>query len=158
MCFKIKAIKHYIDLDYNVFYLDTDTIIFGNILEDIKTFPKGMDLYAQEDKDTICAGCMLLIPTENTKKLLNECLNYFNENWNNIMNNSDQGLINNLVKTLNIKYHLLPWEKYASGQQYFNKNKDYFKNKNPLFLHNNWIVGLEAKVNRFKQHNLWFIK
>jgi len=68
--YKILAIKHFIDLNYNVFYLDTDTIVFGNIIEDIKTFPKNMDLYAQEDSNAICTGCMLLLPTNNTKKMI----------------------------------------------------------------------------------------
>lgn len=157
MYFKILAIKHFIDLNYNVFYLDTDTIIFGNIIEDIKTFPKNIDLYAQEDENSICAGCMLLIPTENSKNLLNQCDNYFKHNWNNIMGNSDQALINKLVRKIKIKYHLLPWKKYASGKQYFDKNKKYFKNNKPLFLHNNWIKGLKEKTDRFKNHGLWYI-
>ena len=98
----------------------------NNIIEDIKTFPKNIDLYAQEDENNICAGCMLLIPTQNTKNLLNQCDNYFKHNRNNIMGNSDQALINKLVKEIKIKYHLLPWQKYASGKQYFDKNKRNF--------------------------------
>ena len=65
MHFKILAIKHYIDLNYNVFYLDTDTIIFEDIINDINTYPKDYDFYAQEDENTICAGCMFLLPTKN---------------------------------------------------------------------------------------------
>ena len=157
MYYKILAIKYYIDLNYNVFYLDTDTIVFGNIIEDIKTFPKNNDLYAQKDGTGICAGCMFLKSNNNIKNLLNKCEEYFNNNWNNIMFNSDQALINKLVKELKTKYHLLPWKKYASGDDYFNKHKEYFKNNKPLFLHNNFIVGLKAKTERFKKHGLWYI-
>ena len=73
------------------------------------------------------------------------------------MHKSDQALINKLVKKNNIKYKLLPWKKYCNGDLYFNKKKKYFKKRKPLVLHNNFIVGLEAKINRFKKHGLWFI-
>ena len=139
MHFKILAIKHYLELNYNVFYLDTDTILFGNIIKDIKNFPTNFDLYTQEDEGSICAGCMFLVSNNSTRNLINKCDNYFINNWNNIMSNSDQALINKLVKKLKIKHYLLPWKKYASGKQYFQKNKNYFKNNKPLFLHNNWI-------------------
>ena len=160
MYFKILAIKHFIDLNYNVFYLDTDTIVFGNIIEDIKTFPKNMDLYAQEDANTICAGCMLLIPTNNSKNLINYIKIQYEKTYNISPNGgtSDQKYINEyIIINKNFRYHLLPWKKYASGNQYFDKNKKYFKNNKPLFLHNNWIKGLKAKTNRFKKHGLWYI-
>ena len=41
--------------------------------------------------------------------------------------------------------------------EYFIQNKKYFKNKKPLFLHKNWIKGLEAKIERFKKHGLCYV-
>ena len=155
--YKFLAIKNYLDLNYNVFYLDTDTIVFGNIIEDIKTFPKNKDLYAQKDGTEICSGCMLILPTNNSKLLINNCLKYYENKKIENDQLMDQDIINKLVKELKIKYHLLPWKKYASGDDYFNKHKEYFKNNKPLFLHNNFIVGLKAKTERFKKHGLWYI-
>ena len=159
--YKILAIKHFIDLNYNVFYLDTDTIVFGNIIEDIKTFPKNYDLYAQDEGNgTICTGCILLLPTNNSKIMINNIKIKFEKTLNESPNGglSDQKYVNEYVKiNKNFRYHLLPWKKYASGKQYFDKNKKYFKNNKPLFLHNNWIKGLKAKTDRFKKHGLWYI-
>ena len=155
--FKILAIKYYIDLDYNVFYIDTDTVILGDIVKDIYTFPRGYDLYAQEDSGSICTGCMLLKPTDKMKKMLIEADKYFKNNWNNIMSNSDQSLIIKLIREYNIKYKLLPWQKYANGSKYFNTEREYFKKHKPLFIHNNYIIGLQNKIKRFKNYGLWFI-
>ena len=158
--YKILSIKHFIDLNYNVFYLDTDTIVLGNIIEDIKTFPKNMDLYAQEDSNTICTGCMLLLPTNNTKKMIDTIKFIFEKTYNESPKGdlSDQKFINEYVhKNKNFKYHLLPWQKYASGKQYFYKNEKYFKKNKPIFLHNNYIIGLKNKIKRFKENGLWYI-
>ena len=155
--FKILAIKHYIDLDYNVFYIDTDTVILGDIVKDIYTFPRGYDFYAQEDEGSICTGLMLLKPTDKIKKMLIEADKYFKNNWNNIMSNSDQSLIQKLIRENGIKYNLLSWKKYANGRKYFVTKKNYFKKHKPLFVHNNFIVGLKNKIKRFKDNGLWFI-
>ena len=125
-------------------------------------FPKNYDLYAQNDEgnNSICTGCMLLLPTNNSKIMINNIIIKFEKTLNESPNGglSDQKYVNEYVKiNKNLKYYLLPRKKYASGKQYFDKNKKYFKNNNPLFLHNNWIKGLKAKTDRFKKHGLWYV-
>ena len=60
MYYKILTSLKYLEKGYNVFYLDTDTIVFGNILQDVQSFPSDYDIYAQADGNSICAGCIIL--------------------------------------------------------------------------------------------------
>ena len=50
-----------------------------------------------------------------------------------------------------LKKKVLPTIQFPSGHQYFDKNK----RLNVVVVHNNYIIGHDAKVSRFKKHSLW---
>ena len=81
MYYKILTILKYLEKGYNVFYLDTDTIVFGNILQDVQSFPSDYDIYAQADGNSICAGCMYIISNKNTITMFKNIRDIMDKNY-----------------------------------------------------------------------------
>jgi len=65
-----------------------------------------------------------------------------------------------------LRVNVLDKNQFLSGVNYFEKSKRKFpklsdgckplnESKCPLVVHNNWIVGKEAKIYRFREHLMW---
>ena len=80
---------------------------------------------------------------------------------------SDQVILNRLViKHMGDIMDPIPWfklkilnpKKFVSGKNYFNEIwRKENPNVKPVVLHNNWIQGHDAKVERFKKLRTWFV-
>ncbi len=59
-----------------------------------------------------------------------------------------------LRRTPGLEYKLLPRKSYPNGATYFARRKCA---KMPVIVHNNWLAGLDAKIERFESHGLWLL-
>ena len=161
---KFKCILDILKKGYFTFYLDTDIVILGNIFLNIFSLePK--DMWIQKDGDftkrssTLCTGCMFFNPTRKSIAFL-ENLIKINHNFA-----DDQDTLNSYMKKggQQILYGVLDPNDYPNGAYYFGETPNgrirLKKNRcvKPLLIHNNFIVGIEKKNERFKKHGLWFL-
>ena len=137
--------------NYNeILWVDSDVVFFKNVLEDIKSYTH--DMIFQDDILALCAGFFAVRKTPTTISFLKRVVTiltnktYAQTNWH------DQTVINNLfIETDNIRIIKLPISEYPCGKAYFDNNN----RVSALMVHNNYIVGTENKINRFKEYALW---
>ena len=148
-----------------VWYLDVDTVVLYNLNELVPIFFKSNnDLIIQNDMNMPCTGCMLFFPNKKNMALTEYVYN------NRTPKTNDQILLMHILKEnkFNLKVHLLEPTIFPNGLLYFNerhpdpKFKDiheHFKNsKNPVyFVHANWMVGVDTKIEALKTKSLWYI-
>lgn len=157
---KLKVILDILKKDYFVFYFDSDIVLLGNPIREYFNYqPK--HIYMQSDNchfnipsTNYCAGIIFVVPCENTKKFFTFAINKLTTILQ-TQNISDQEIINMMVKNNNKNIGTLCPYDFPNGCRYFNYREKC--SKNPILVHNNYIVGLDAKINRFKKHNLWFV-
>jgi hypothetical protein len=147
-----------------VWYLDVDTIVLINLNIIYETLNKSIDIYFQNDVVVICTGCMLIFPNNKTIELMNRVI----ENKTDTMN--DQDVMNELLKNESnvINFDILSEYNFVNGLLYFNE-LDYdqtykqrqinFRNSTEpvYFVHANFMIGIDVKVDALKKKNLWFI-
>lgn len=77
----------------------------------------------------------------------------------------DQDILNFIIEKYScyrpkVFFDFLDLENYPNGsnQSLWSKNCSYLKEKDPkiYILHNNWLKGLNNKINRFKSINAWY--
>lgn len=146
--YKFKVIKEIYKKHKNLCYVDTDVIFLNNPTEYLKN--KELILFQSDEPGySLCTGFIIFNNTEKCENLLNDTkLDDLMETY------PDERAINLLCDK---KYRdcvaTLPKEKFPNGYNYFTKNIS----NEPFIVHNNFIVGIENKINRFKQNNLWFL-
>jgi hypothetical protein len=164
---KLEAIKIILQDNYFVLYVDTDIVFFRDPFVHIFNLPP-KDIYFQSDnsrevdafravigKTNLCAGFMFIIPNK-------KCIELMDRSLNNIEKSNcklyDQDAINDILKNKNkqiVDYGILSPSLFPNGKRYFEMREQCAKN--PFIVHNNHIVGLDAKVNRFKKYGLWYV-
>jgi hypothetical protein len=118
----------------------------------------------QNDINMPCSGCMILFPNNNTKQITDIMYNLRTSTEN------DQIILAQLLmqNEKSIKIHLLDHEMFANGLLYFNElsDNDTYRNlqlsfrqtKKPLyFVHANWMIGIDTKINALKSKSLWYL-
>ena len=152
-----RLIEHY----DKIIYSDIDTIW----KKDPRPYFKGgqFDFWAQIDGviegspyfkgfiPFICTGFLALRSTPITLKLL--------QKWQNVtaanpILHQDQNVIQRIAFELDANYAVLPMELFPSGRLYFETMSNQDREK-IVVLHNNFIVGKEKKITRFKNFHLW---
>lgn len=156
----------------DVWYLDTDTVVLADlnyIYNMLAALPDRKDAYFQNDLNSVCTGCSLYFNTPRTLQLIRSVIaNKSNEN-------NDQVIMQNLVEkfspkhfevgTLSIIYFPCgvlffnePW--VTKDSKYIEAFKEYdsVKNKKTFFVHANWMVGHQTKIDALKAHGLWYLK
>lgn len=153
-----------------VWYLDVDSVALINLNIIYQTLDKSVDVYFQNDIIIICTGCMLIFPNNKTISLVNAII----QNKTDTMN--DQQLMNNLLQNnpIVLNVGILSEYNFANGLLYFNELNEFNKlNDNPnyresqinfkkstepvYFVHANFMIGIDVKINELKRKNLWFI-
>ena len=150
------------ELENNKFVLFTDgDIVFENPYFIIDPYRKmiennNIELLIQDEHpiNGICSGFYIIRKNDNT-------LNLFSNKTlleRNAYSNNDQEYINSLIRKREINSQRLSKEQYSNGRYYYeilaDKNiKDY---ENYL-IHFNWLKGGEAKRNKMKQYNKWYM-
>ena len=164
MCYiRYKIINELLKQGKVVWLLDVDTVVFHDLNNYYNSLKKGFDMIFQNDINMLCCGCMLFVPNIKTIQLTA----FMYENKNNIYN--DQVFINKIFRNNPIfNIGVLNVNQFPNGLLYFNELKpephfreaqEKFNNsKEPVyFVHANYMVGIQTKINAFKEKNLWFI-
>ncbi|XP_072032632.1 uncharacterized protein [Amphiura filiformis] len=148
---------------FNVLFSDVDTVLLANPFD---YFDEAFDMFVAEDQrppepTVVCAGFVYYRATNATIKLVKSWIENIKESND---TQPDQIILNlmirkrNIPKNIKIKY--LDPDKFISGKYYF--NDEWRKNNsetilNPVMVHNNWMIGHDKKVKRFRKHGLWFV-
>jgi hypothetical protein len=157
-----------------VWYLDADTVVLANINEIYKEYAnKGYDIVFQNDVHQIqkCTGCMLYFSNNKTLNMTE----YVYKNMNSQL--PDQDFVHYFLQqnpgVFNIA--MFDLERFQNGLMYFDDsdiidydnnfiknikmnfhaNKD--KNIKVAFVHANWMIGIDAKINAMKKKGLWIL-
>lgn len=153
-----------------IVYSDSDIVYLKNISHDVEIFNNSnYDIMFQNDvpnfdenkKNNLCSGFMFF---KNNKRVI-KCIQIAKKIMDNKRNSlkvnnnglADQKALNKAIKITNINVGVLDLKDYPNGSRYFNNLDSVYKNYKPKIIHNNYIVGTNAKINRFKKHRLWFI-
>ena len=153
-------IMYFLEQGIDVLFSDVDVVLLQN---PFAHFKRGFDVHAQVDQwfsngtnrpDTLCAGFVFYRATDATRAMLNR--------WISIAKNRpdlpDQFLLNRLVREKRVRVEKLPRDMFVNGNDYFNETwRKQAGLENLVMVHNNWIEGHDAKLQRFKTHDLWFI-
>ena len=137
-------LKRVLKTQNKIIYSDIDTVW----LADPRPFLTGdYDMWAALDGTNFyCTGFMAFTRTENVLNLITE--------WERELLQQpqlNQPIFNNLVKKSTIKHKPLPRREFPSGNLYFDEHKQ----KHVAVVHNNYIVGKDKKIERFKSVGLW---
>jgi hypothetical protein len=168
--YRSQVVRQLLALGYNVLQVDMDEVWLKDPFPFISTYLKpGIDLVAQPNRESPdagipCGGFMLLRCTETMRRQWDEILLWLEEAFVSYAQADcvsrrdlgDQlGLIER-VRAKKITMELLPRELFPPGTLYFKKNTKL--RPISMVVHNNWIIGLQPKIARFKEFGLWFVE
>eukprot|EP00761_Pharyngomonas_kirbyi_P000009 gb/GECH01000009.1/.p1 GENE.gb/GECH01000009.1/~~gb/GECH01000009.1/.p1 ORF type:complete len:600 (+),score=145.33 gb/GECH01000009.1/:1-1800(+) len=145
----------------DVFLCDVDIIFFDNPIPDLLKEAEGQDAVVQSDSGDPDSPAMLMNSGFYLAKSTTGGLKIFER----VSESSRRGLQNQnaLIRALKmykrtISYKILDTAKYPNGIGYFNQRRYLYPEKYPapLIVHNNWVVGKEAKEYRFREMGMWY--
>lgn len=142
---KWKLIKETYKNHQSLCWVDTDIVFKQNPLFLIDNNPLVL-FQCDTPGSLICSGFMVFNDTKECKALVEECGNNTEED--------DQILINSIVLSrYKSSCGLLDQETFPNGYVYYKQNKK----EKAIIVHNNHMVGIQEKTNKFKESNLWYI-
>ncbi|KAJ4779478.1 Glycosyltransferase [Rhynchospora pubera] len=165
-----------LDLGYNVMYNDVDMVwladpfpylvethdvYFTDDMAAVKPLdhPHGLPPPGKKGRPYICSCMIYLRPTSGAKFLLKKWIEEMQEQpWSKKQKANDQPAFNwALNKTVSqVDMYLLPQAAFPTGGLYF-KNKTWVRETKRMhvIIHNNYIIGFEKKIKRFREYGLW---
>ena len=141
---KWKIIKEAYTKYKNLCWVDTD-IVF---LKDFRFLSNQFDgLLCQSDlpASLLCSGFMIFSNNSQNEQLINDCAN---------APGGDQLLLNSFYEKYSNNIKCLSLELFPNGHVYYQQN---IKNKDAYMVHNNHMIGIDTKIQHFKDEGLWFI-
>ncbi|CAM6129728.1 unnamed protein product [Calypogeia fissa] len=170
-----------LDAGKSVFIVDTDEVWLSDPFPYLES-TTDVDIVTERDGSTgmeeiICGGFLLLKNTPTTKRVWGEVTRRHEEILANAVDNittggSEQMVINEIynaerrnssVEELRrrglqpLRVHFLDGLLFANGAMYFWKMLPQQQNVTPVMIHNNWIIGSQSKMDRFKAFGLWAV-
>jgi hypothetical protein len=135
----------------NVLYTDTDTVWLKDPTSFLRgdfDFAGGLDAW-KNNLPYYCTGFLALKNTSKTRALLIK--------WNMALTQNpqlNQPIFNDLLyeHVPSIRHRPLSRTHFPSGDLYF----DHGYKQLAVVVHNNYIIGVDSKVQRFKSNGLWF--
>jgi len=160
---------------YDVWYMDIDTVVLDNlhpIYE--KCYASKTQIWFQSDMNMLCTGCMLVINSPASKELFQRICYIQNNNETKTEEHNDQVFLNHFLRTYTgggytLYIDVFPIFQFPNGLLFF--KDDFVKTSNPIyetlrnefhassekcvFVHANWMVGIDTKINALKAYGLW---
>ena len=141
---------------YDVLYSDADTVWLQN------PFPyfngDEYDIFVQmDDQHVYCTGFIYYRSNNKTMELMVKMITYLmGEAYG---KENDQKVFNAIQGTMkDLKLKSLNTSLFLSGENYFKEEwRREHPEAKPVMLHNNFVVGHDKKVNRFKQLGMWYV-
>lgn len=128
----------------NLCWVDTDIVFKTNPMEFIDN--KEYILFqCDRPGSLICSGFMVFNDSPTCQSLVEECGTNELED--------DQILINYVAAKYAESCRLLPLEQFPNGHLYYARG---MKN-DAVIVHNNHMVGIDTKINKFKEEGLWYL-
>jgi hypothetical protein len=143
--YKWKIIQEIYRQHKQLCWVDTDIVFKENPIELIKNQE---EILFQSDRpgSTLCSGFMVFNSTKECEQLINECAEAENED--------DQLIVNRIALE---KYYdnvaLLNEDLFPNGYVYYKENRK----ENAVIVHNNWMIGVNTKIEHFKDEKLWYL-
>ena len=142
-----RHILKYLETGKNVLYSDADTVW---LKDPFLYFIGDYDIWAQQDRKQICTGFLAIRSNSTTVKFMKDWRDYLTK----YSPRNDQIGFNKLNKS-NVRISRLNMNTFPSGDIYFaTKGKN--KHSEVVIVHNNFIIGHNKKLERFKQFHLWY--
>ncbi|XP_057416091.1 UDP-D-xylose:L-fucose alpha-1,3-D-xylosyltransferase MGP4-like [Lotus japonicus] len=170
----LKILEH----GYSVMYNDVDMVwladpfpylvgnhdvYFTDDMTEIKPLNHSHDLPppGKKGRPYICSCMIFLHPTDGSKLILKKWIEELElQPWSRTKKSNDQPAFNwALMKNAKeVDLYLLPQPAFPTGGLYF-KNKTWVKETKGkhVIIHNNYIVGFEKKIKRFRDYGLWLV-
>lgn len=126
-------------------WVDTDIVFIENPIEYISGHE---EILFQGDipGSTLCSGFMVFNESKECGEIINECAS--------AVDADDQLIINEIIIN---KYPnnaaILSRDLFPNGYAYYTEGKK----ENAVIVHNNFMVGVETKMQKFKEEKLWYL-
>lgn len=143
--YKWKIIKDNYKNYKQLCWVDTDIVFLENPTEMLLNH---QEVLFQSDTpgSTLCSGFMVFNDTKECSDLIDMCCENDTED--------DQLIVNQIaLSKFNNNIALLNEDLFPNGNVYYLQNR---KN-NAMIVHNNWMVGVSEKINKFKEEGLWVV-
>ena len=157
-------ILEFLQNGHNVLFSDVDTYWFEN---PFAYFEQGYeyDIYSQADHLppgflVLCSGFTYFKASQKTLKFVQIWISRLASTY---PLRRDQLVFNEVIsqemkRRRGVKVKVLDPKKFVSGRYYFDEDwRSQNPDVKPVVLHNNWVIGHDVKVERFKQIGKWFI-
>jgi hypothetical protein len=164
-------VRQLLALGYNVFQIDLDQVWLADPFPLISTHIKpGIDLISQPEADgRPCGGLMLLRNTEAMRRAWDQTVVWLERHMVDYaladciadMNVGDQTGILQQVRAKKVTVALLPSDLFPWGSLFFDGKTTKLQDPRqtrPMIVHNNYIIGMNSKIIRFKSYGLWLTK
>lgn len=142
-----------------VWYLDVDSVVVQDLNSYVDVVKDNFDVVLQDDCYMPCTGCMLFFPSamELVKPMIET--RDFSKN--------DQIYFLKFLNRTKLRVGILNRNIFPNGLLYFNddnpkhidkqiefRNSDLSK---VMFIHANWMIGVQTKIDALKSKGLWFV-
>lgn len=159
MNLRTRMILEALKLGYNVLHTDVDVYFYRDPFDDLPCQDGSCDAAILWDGVVHNAGFLYLHATPRAIQLYEDM-----QNTAETTRKDDQTALNDALNRLgkNINFVTLPIKKYACGKNFYELRRNSGDGltaefvKDTIVAHNNWIVGIEAKVYRFKEMQQWY--
>ncbi len=142
---KWQIIKKIYQKNKELCWVDTDIVFVKNPIEYL-TGHQEILFQGDSPGSTLCSGFMVFNQSKECEKIVNECASAIDAD--------DQLIINEIMIN---KYPnnaaVLSRDLFPNGYAYYTEGKK----ENAVIVHNNWMVGVEEKIKRFKEEKLWYL-
>ena len=152
---KVEVILDAMETNKEVLWVDTDIVFLKNCLEDIRVRKGTAEMCFQPNvENQYCAGFFYVRSSPRTKNFLKSIIEFMKQN----PNVDDEQVFNHTLHMFGLLATTLPYWQYPVGRAFFSDDGGISSALEPSkinIVHNNWIVGNENKVARFKKNGLW---
>lgn len=129
----------------NLIWVDTDIVFKENPIE-ILTGHEEVLFQSDAPGSTLCTGFIVFNETEECRQLVSEC--------GSDETDDDQLIMNRIaLSKYNDNIAILSEDLFPNGHVYYQQGRK----EHAMIVHNNWMVGVETKISKFKEEKLWFI-
>lgn len=150
---KVEVILDAMETEKELLWVDSDIVFLENCLEDVRIRGSLSELCFQPSihQGSFCAGFYYIKSSPRTKWFLKEVIDAMDTK----PDVDDEYMINTMYWQCGIQATTLPYWQYPVGPVYFETNPVFRLNEDAYIVHNNYIIGNEKKIERFKKFNLW---
>ncbi len=129
----------------NLCWVDTDIVFVENPIEYISGHEEVL-FQGDSPGSTLCSGFMVFNESKECKQMINDCASSEGQD--------DQLIINDVaINKYPENIAILNRDLFPNGYAYYTEGKK----ENALIVHNNWMVGVDTKIEKFKEENLWYL-